>query len=240
MIGEPAQWSTEPGMCRSSSTMLPPLVPPAVSGAAARPPSSFFVPPPAAQRPAPISSPAQELASQPFDTGNPAQILAEESPIREDPQAPLHSTLPQENATEQPADQSRPREGRRSSGFGQWLNNGASALESHAGAPPPEAPAGPGGQPGGWQGSQAYGQASSQQPWDFHTSQPPARQEPLSGDIFTAYASLAEPAQQTSVPSPGQGTRGQDVGLSAMPQPNLPAGTGTRVIDSEEMKEIEL
>ena len=228
-------------MCRASSTMLPPLVPPAASGAAARPPSSFFVPPPAAQRPAPISSPAQELASQPFDTGNPAQILAEESPGREGPQAGLQSTLQaQENSVGQPADHSRPREGRRSSGFGQWLNNGVNASDGQAGAPPPEAPAGPGAQPGGWQGPQLYGQASSQQPWDFHVSQPPARQEPVSGDIFTAYTSLVEPAQQTSAPSPGQGTGAQKQGLTTVLRPNFPARTGTPAIDSEDMKEIEL
>ena len=193
--------------------MLPPLVPPLPPGAAAKPPSSFFVPPPAAQRPAPISSPAQELASQPFDTGAPAQILAQESPVRDDPQAASQNfSLAPENGMGQPAGQSRPAEGRRSSGFGQWLNNGSRLTDNQAGAPAPEAPAGPARQPGAWQGLQLYGQAAQQQPWDFQPPQTTAGHEPTGGDMFTAYASLVKPAQHTTEPSPGQEYRSPATG----------------------------
>ena len=221
--------------------MLPPLVPPLPPGAAAKPPSSFFVPPPAAQRPAPISSPAQELASQPFDTGAPAQILAQESPVRDDPQAASQNfSLAPENGMGQPAGQSRPAEGRRSSGFGQWLNNGSRLTDNQAGAPAPEAPAGPARQPGAWQGLQLYGQAAQQQPWDFQPPQTTAGHEPTGGDMFTAYASLVKPAQHTTEPSPGQGIGAQQPGLAGVLGPSFPTRAGTPAIDGEEMKEIEL
>lgn len=221
--------------------MLPPLVPPALSGAAAKPPTSFFVPPPAAQRPAAISSPAQDLASQPFDTGAPAQILAEESPVKEHPQAALPSTFQSpENTAEQPVGHFRPGEGRRSSGFGHWLNNGVKAAEGQAGAPPPEAPTGPAAPPGIWQGSQLYGQAALQQPLNFQPPQPTAPHEPASGDIFTAYASLVEPAQRAPAPSPGQGTGAQGLGLTSVLGPSFPTRAGIPAMDSEDMREIEL
>ena len=220
--------------------MLPPLVPPPPSGSAAKPPS-FFVPPTAAQRPAPISSPAQELSSQPFDTGAPAQILAEQSAVRDAPQAALeNSSLAPENGTGHPADYSRPAEGRRSSGFGQWLNNGSRPTDNQAGAPMTEAPAGPARQPGAWQGSQLYGQAAQQQPWNFQPPQRASEQEPASGDIFTAYASLVKPAQQTSAPSPGQGIGAQQLGLTGVLGPSFPTRANTPALDGEEMKEIEL
>ena len=221
--------------------MLPPLVPPLPPGAAAKPPS-FFVPPPAAQRPAPISSPAQDLASQPSDTGAPAQILAEESPVREGPQAAHQNTsLAPENGVGQPAEHSRPAEGRRSSGFGQWLNNGSRPTESQAGAATAEAPAAPARQPGAWQGSQLYGQAAQQQqPWDFQPAQATAGHEPASGDIFTAYASFVGPAQGASTPSPGQGIGAQQAGLASVLGPSFPTGPGTPAMGGDEMKEIEL
>ncbi len=217
--------------------MLPPLVPPLPSGSVAKPPS-FFMPPPAAQRPPPITSPAQELASQPFNTGVPAQILAEQSPVRDAPQAALQNTsLAPENGVGQPAEHSRPAEGRRSSGFGQWLNNGSRPAESQAGASASEAPAR---QPGAWQGSQLYGQAAQQHPWNFQPPQPAARHEPASGDIFTAYASLVKPAQGAPAPSPGQGIGAQQPGLTGVLGPSFPARAGTPAMDGEEMKEIEL
>ena len=221
--------------------MLPPLVPPALSGAATKPPGSFFVPPPAAQRPAPTSSPAQELASQPFYTGAPAQIFAEENPVKEHPQAALQSTFQaQENNVEQPVGQFRHGEGRRSSGFGQWLNNGMKEAESQASAPPPAAPVGPAAPPGMWQGSQLYGQAAQLQPLSIQPRQPTAQHESASGYIFTAYASLAEPAQRAPAPSPGQGIGAQELGPTSVLGPSFPNRAGTTAVDNEEMREIEL
>lgn len=225
--------------------MLPPLVPSAPSTAAGRPPGSFFMPPlSAAQQPSLARSPAQDLASQPFDTGAPAQILAQESPIST--QGPLPGTNEPSQACEaQPAAQLHPVEGRRSSGFGQWLNNGITQAESQgADAIPPGCFA----REGTGQGAQPHKQGSEQQQsWGLAPAQPAFRGEPVGGNMFTSYASVVEPVQhaenharQAHALLPGQGGEGQPAAYPGGPGCGLPAGGGAPAIDSKEMKEIEL
>ena len=184
--------------------------------------------------------------------GAPATILAEESPVRDNPQETLQKTSqPAQNTMEQPACQFQPGEGRRSSGFGQWLSNGAKPLESpaesQAGAPSPEAPPGSAAQLDNWQGSQPYGEGAQQQQWGLKPSQPSVRHEAVGTNIFTAYASGVEPAQHTGalawqnpLPMPAQGMTAQSVTFQSMPGSCFPAEAGAPAIDSGEMKEIEL
>ena len=182
----------------------------------------------------------------------PATILAEESHVRNTPQEALQKTSQSaQNTVDQPAYQFQPGEGRRSSGFGQWLSNGTKPLESpaesQAGALSSEAPPGPAAQPDNWQGSQLYGEGAQQQQWGLKPSQPSVRHEAVGTDIFTAYASGIEPGQHTGAlawqnPSsmPAQGMTAQSVTFQSMPGSYFPAEAGAPAIDSEEMKEIEL
>lgn len=226
--------------------MLPPLVPSAPSAAVAKPPGSFFVPTPAAQRSNPAISPAQELASQPFDTGAPAQILAEESPIREDSQGALQATYGALQAVPgPPVEGYQAGEGRKSSGFGQWLSNGGAPGDSQAVMSASQAPPGSFAQPEVFgQGSQPSAQGQQPQQWSLQPAQPSSAQDAGGRDVFAPYAAVMEPVQNA-------GTQGWQAhatpGQSMPPQaPTFPSGPafgfpgGTAAPRNEEMKEIEL
>ena len=211
---------------RAPSTMLPPLVPSAGSAAVVKPPGSFFMPAPVAQQRSAAQSPAEELADQPFDTGAPAQILAEESPVRD---APLvqHQDMqgPPQDAGGLQAEHPQISAARQSSGFGQWLSNGAPQAQSQGSEAAPQASGAPQAPflsaPGVRPGAQLMTGSGGGQPWmpelpqaAFQGAEGAGGQSRMpksmqlgpqaaspGGDLYSSYASVVPPAQHASYPA---------------------------------------